>query len=360
MLRGATVAGMILVNNPGSWSHVHPQLRHADWHGWTFADLIFPSFLFIVGVAIVLSLGRAVDRGRSPGSQMNRVVRRTFRLLLFGLLMSAWSGGALSEIRIPGVLQRISVCYLAGAVLFLYTGRNVRRALLVVLLIGYWFLLVLAPVPGVGDADLSQKDVNIAAWLDRTLLGGHLWSQSRTWDPEGILSTLSAIATVLLGLEVGEALRRRRPRASTVKRLIAAGAIVAAVGWAWSQILPINKPLWTGSYVLWSGGLAMIALAVLIWIIDLRRWRRWAHPFEVYGRNAIVVFVMSGLLARTFQRVTVDTAGGATTFRRFYYDALFTSWLPPDAASLAHAVVWVFLCYLVAWAMYRKGVFVRI
>ncbi len=359
-MRGATIAAMILVNNPGSWAHVHPELRHADWHGWTLTDLVFPFFLFIVGVAIVYSLGGARDRGRSPRSQLGRVFNRSLRLMFFGLLMAAWSGAALADLRIPGVLQRISVCYLAGALLFLYLSRDQLRAVSIALVGGYWALLTLAPVPGAGPPDLSVKDANITAWLDRLLLDGHLWSQTRTWDPEGILSTLGAIATVLLGLEVGAFLRCGAATSERALRLAGAGAGVAAAGWAWGQVLPINKSLWTGSFVLFTGGLAMLVLALLLWLTDVRGWRRWAHPFVVYGRNAITVFVVSGLLARTLARIRIDTGAGEMSVKRFYYEAAFTSWLSPEAASLAHAVAWVLLLYGVAWVMYKRRLFVRI
>jgi predicted acyltransferase len=332
-------------------------MRHAAWHGWTLTDLIFPFFLFIVGVAIVFSLGSGVDRGRSPSSQVRRVFRRSVRLIFFGLLLAAWGGASLADIRIPGVLQRISVCYLLGALVFLYVPREKIRWLLGGLLLGYWALLVLTPVPGLGPPNLDQPDANIAAWLDRTLLGGHLWSQTGSWDPEGILSTLSALATVLLGIGVGYRLRSDGVSRGGVGRLALAGALLTALGLAWDRLLPINKSLWTGSFVLFTGGLGMVFLALLLWIIELRGWRRWTHPFVVFGRNAITVFVLSGLLARTLSRVRV--ASGASLKQR-YYDALFTSWLSPDAASFAHAVAWVIVCYLVVWVMFRKGVFLRI
>jgi predicted acyltransferase len=347
-MRGATIAAMILVNNPGSWAHVHPQLRHAGWHGWTLTDLIFPFFLFIVGVAIVYSLGGVYEGSRS---RLGPIVGRSARLLLFGLLLSFWGQGGLEGMRVPGVLQRIAICYLLGALTFLYVPRQRWRWLLLGLLLGYWALLAWTPVPGIGPPDLDRPEANVGAWLDRTLLGGHLWSQSESWDPEGILSTLAALATVLLGLEVGARLRSGGVTASTTGRLAAAGALLTVLGLAWDLVLPINKPLWTGSYELFTGGLAMLLLALLLWIIELRGWRRGAHPFAVFGRNAITVFVLSGFLARTAGRFGLKPA---------YYEALFTSWLPPDAASLAHAIVWVLFCHLVTWVMYRRGVFLRI
>ncbi len=359
-LRGATVAAMILVNNPGSWAHVHPQLRHAAWHGCTFTDLVFPFFLFVVGVAIVFSLGRARESGRPKRSQLGRIFKRSVRLIFFGLLMAAWSSGSFADIRIPGVLQRIALCYLAGALLFLYLSRNQLRLVLIGLLAGYWALLTLVPVPGAGPPDLSRPDLNIAAWLDRVLLGGHLWSQSVTWDPEGLLSTLGALGTVLLGVEVGLFLRDRRLRSTDTARLAAAGTAVAAAGWFWSLALPLNKSLWTGSFVLFTGGLAMAALALLLWVIDVHGLRGWAHPLVVYGRNAITIFVLSGLLARTLARVTLAVGDAEVGLRSFYYEALFTSWLSPDLASFAHAVSWVLLCFLIAWLMYRRQWFLRI
>lgn len=358
-MRGITIGAMILVNNPGSWSHVYPQLRHAAWHGWTLTDLIFPFFLFIVGVSIVFSLGGALERGRTPGSQVRRVVERSVRLVLFGLLLSAWSTTDLANLRIPGVLQRISFCYLAGALIFLYLSKGQRRGLFAVLLAGYWALLEWAPVPGIGASNLDRPEANIAAWFDRLLLDGHLWSQSKTWDPEGILSTVSAVATVLLGLEVGSYLRGRHLRSADLGKLAVGGITVSAAGAALGLWYPINKALWTGSFVLWTGGLAILFLTLLVWVVDIGGWRKWTFPFVVFGRNAITVFVMSGLLGRTFGRIQVTSATGQESIKSLYYRELFTSWLPPDAASLAHAVAWILFCYLVVWLMYRNRVFFR-
>ncbi len=356
-LRGATVAAMILVNNPGSWSHVHPQLRHAAWHGCTFADLVFPFFLFAVGVSIVLSLGRARDSGEKP---LGRVFQRSLRLLFFGLLMAAWSGVSLADLRLTGVLQRIAVCYLVGAVLFLYLSRAQLRVALGALLAGYWALLLYVPVPGGGAPDLSRPEANFGAWLDRFLLEGHLWNQTKSWDPEGLLSSLAAVATVLVGVEIGYLLRGRRLGSRDVVRLTGVGVATAAAGLLWGLVYPINKALWTGSFALLTGGAAMVALALLALAMDVLGHRRWAYPLVVFGRNAITVFVLSGLLARTLSRFQVDTASGAVTVRRLYYDALFTSWLPPDLASFAHAIAWVGLCYLIVWWMYRNRMFLRI
>ena len=370
--RGATIAAMILVNNPGSWSHVYAPLRHAEWHGWTPTDLIFPFFLFIVGVAIPLAFAPRLAAGASRAALSARVLRRGFVLVLLGLLLAAFPfltftpepglHPSLLALRLPGVLQRIGVCYALAALLFLFTRARVQVAVLLLCLLGYWALLVLVPVPGFGAGQIDARDSSLAAWLDRTLLGeAHLWRQAKVYDPEGILSTIPALATCLFGVVTGRFLQAPIDPRAQCGRLLASGAVLALAGWLWGFSFPINKPLWTSSYALFTAGLAQLALAVLLFLVDVRGWRRAAGPLVVYGVNAITVFVGSGLLAKTLNLVRISQGERpAIGLAAWIHQTAFASWLPPKLASLAYAILWVAGWYLVLRAMARRGIVIKV
>src|SRR5215471_7646114 len=306
VFRGLTVAGMVLVNNPGTWRAIYPPLRHADWHGWTPTDLIFPFFLFIVGVAIPFALGRRLAEGAARGAIVAKIVRRSVIIFALGLVLHFVSSLDLATIRIPGVLQRIGVCYLIAAVLFVTTT---RRTQVVIALLGYWAALTLIPVPGFGVGDLG-KEGNLAAWLDRTVLGPHIWRIGKVYDPEGILSTIPAIVTTLLGVFTGVFIRGERPMGRTAQALLGLGAVGLVVGLVWSLWFPINKSLWTSSYVVFTAGAALIALAACYWLIEIRRSTWWTPPFAILGVNALAVFFLSTLLAILLARVRVPVDGG--------------------------------------------------
>lgn len=378
VFRGATIAGMILVNNPGTWAAVYPPLRHADWHGWTPTDLIFPYFLFIVGVAVSLALGRRLEEGASRRELAARAGKRAAVLVGLGLFMAAWPFVQfapdfglrdLSRLRFPGVLQRIGICYFLGVLAYLLLRSRGRAILGGVLLLGYWLLLTHVPVPGTGVAGvLEPPAATLAAWVDRALLGDHLWSAAnRQWDPEGVLSTLPAVVTVLLGIWAGERLRwDGRSGASPLPPtgwLLLWGAVLTLAGVLWGQSFPINKQLWTSSYVLFTGGTAFVALGALHRVVDGRPphgtpgapgW--WVRALEVYGVNAITVFVGSGLLAKTLGVIHVtlpDGSGGS--LGSAIYQAVFAPLGPPELSSLLHAVVWVAGWWAVLAWMYRRG-----
>jgi predicted acyltransferase len=339
--RGATIAAMILVNNPGSWSAIYWPLEHARWHGWTPTDLIFPFFLFIVGVS--LSFSRR--------STFREALKRSAILFALGLFMAAYPFFNLTTVRIPGVLQRIAVCYLAAWLV--HRAAGVRGAALIAgaLLAAYWLLMTRVPVPG-GIAPNLEPETNLAAWIDRALLSGHLWKQTKTWDPEGLLSTLPAIATTLLGSLAGAWVRSGRGSNTKTGGLLAGGAVLTALGLAWGLTFPINKNLWTSSYVLFTGGLAAYLLGLFYWLADVRGHRAWTGPLVVYGRNAIFVFVASGLVAKTLVLAKV----GGLSLQEHIHRALFTWWLAPPLASLAYALANVAVWYAVLLAMDRRGV----
>ena len=348
---------MVLVNNPGTWSAVYAPLRHADWHGWTPTDLIFPFFLFIVGVAVPLALGRRLDERHAHARIVWRVVRRSTAIFALGLVLHTVSANFdAATIRIPGVLQRIAVCYLVAALLFLWTGWRVQAAIAVGALLGYWALLALVPVPGFGAGDLG-KEGNLAAWLDRTVLGAHIWRMGRVYDPEGILSTVPAVVTTLFGALTGRFLRGVRPARATVRALAASGAVSLVIGLGWGVYFPINKSLWTSSYVVFTAGVALLVLAACYWLIEIKGWTWWTGPFVVLGVNALAVFFLSTLLAIALARVHVGGAAGPPrAIQTVLFDTLFRPWLGPAAASLAWAVANVLLWLAAMWPLYRKGI----
>jgi predicted acyltransferase len=352
VFRGLTVAGMIVVNNPGTGRAVYPPLRHADWHGWTPTDLIFPFFLFIVGVAIPLAFERRLAEGQPRSLLVAKVLRRAAIIFGLGLLLHAVSNPHLATIRIPGVLQRIAVCYLVAALLHLGTSGRTQAGLAAATLVGYWAALTLVPVPGFGAGDLG-KEGNLAAWIDRALLGPHIWWFGRVYDPEGVLSTVPAIVTTLLGVFTGRFLRGERPAAATARGLLVAGLAAIAVGLGWGLWFPINKSLWTSSYTVFTAGAALVVLAACFWLIEIRASRWWAAPFAMLGVNALSVFFLSTLLAIGLARIH---GPGGRTLQTTLFTAFFAPWAAPAAASLAWAVANVLVWLLLTWPLYRKGI----
>ncbi len=358
--RGLTIAGMILVNNPGSWKDIYWPLEHAAWNGWTPTDLIFPFFLFIVGVSMMFSFAVRAERGATRGALARHVLRRSVIILAVGLFLAGFPYFHLSRIRIPGVLQRIAVCYLFAGLIVLFTGRRGRIAAIVLLLVGYWVLLTFVPVPGYGAGRLDPEG-NLGAYLDRWAMSGHLWSQTRTWDPEGILSTLPAIATALLGALVGEWLRSKYTPQRKVALLLAAGVAGLLVGRLLHPFFPINKNLWTSTYVIFTGAFAMVLLALCYWVMDIRGYRSWALPFVVYGTNSLAVFTFSGLLAKAsvIWHVT-GPEGSPVTWHRYVYHGFFEPFASPKNASLLFALFYVLLWLGLMWVLYRRRIFIKI
>lgn len=363
VFRGATIAGMILVNNAGDESKTWWPLLHADWHGWTPTDLVFPFFLFIVGVAIALALG---DRAADPAARAElhgKILRRAALLFGLGLLLTWYPFYTVdwSRARIPGILQRIGIVYGLAALAAIHLRPRGRVLLGSTLLLGYWAAMTLVPVPGFGAGDLSVQG-NLAAWIDHQVLGSHIWRYAPgPGDPEGLLSTLPALATALLGVAAGEALRSAQPRSRTLGRFAAAGVGLLALGLLWAQVFPINKNLWTSSYVLLSSGLALILFAGTAWAVDLRGWTTWARPFETFGKNSIVAFVGSSLMAKTFFAIKWPGPDGAPlSLKGHLYPALFGGNLPAPFASLAWALGYVVIWWGVAWVLERRRVFLRV
>jgi predicted acyltransferase len=360
VFRGITIAGMVLVNNPGSWSTIYWPLAHAQWHGWTPTDLVFPFFLFIVGVAIPIALGKRVDTGGSKRDLYWKIARRTLIIFALGIFLAGFPYFPLSTIRIPGVLQRIAVCYLFASIIFLHTKVRTQIIITVALSILYWVLMTKLHAPGFGAGDLS-KEGSLASYIDRVIFGPHIWRQGKVYDPEGLLSTIPAIATTLLGVITGQWLRTEKSAYEKVAGMFAAGVACMVIGWMWNAWFPINKSLWTSSYVFFTGGLALLFLALCYWIIDIRKYTAWTKPFVVFGVNALVLFVASGVMARLLGLIKVSASDGSQiSLQSWIYRNVFQSWLPPYRASLAYAIVFILVWLGLMWILYRRRIFIKV
>ena len=357
--RGITIAAMILVNNPGSWSHVYPPLLHAQWHGWTFTDLIFPFFLFIVGVSITLAFSTKKENHTDAKDLYRKIIRRTLILFALGLFLSGFPFFDFSTIRIPGVLQRIAVCYFFATVIFLHSSVKTQAVWAFGLLLIYWAAMQWFPVPGIA-AGSFEKGANFSAWVDNLFLHGHMWSQTKTWDPEGLFSTLPAISTTIFGVLTGQLLRQDIPDMKKISLMLISGGAAIAIGTAWHYWLPINKNLWTSSYALFMSGMAVVTLAVSYYLIDIKGWQKGTRPFRVYGMNAITVFVLSGVVGRLLYLIKWPSGEGIISLKEWLMNSFFLPWLSPINASLAYALCFVFLSYLAMHYLYNKQIFIKV
>ncbi len=356
--RGLTIAAMILVNNPGDWGNIYPPLEHAAWNGWTPTDLIFPFFIFIMGAAIPYALGRRMEQGVLRRQLVTKIVVRAIVLFALGLVLNTFPGFDLSGIRIMGVLQRIALVYLATGLLYISTGARLQAVLAGVLLAGYWALLLFVPVPGHG-AGVLARDGNLNQYIDLLVLRGHTWLPD--WDPEGFVSTLPAIVSCLLGVMAGRWLRRDRRAGEKAAGLLVWGLVAVAAGLVWNHWFPINKNLWSSSFVVFTTGAALLVLGLCYWLIDVRARVAWAWPFFVFGANAILVYVVSGLVGRVLIHWEVPApAGGTMALRTWLYQQTFAWWLSPVNASLAWAIAWTLLWLGLMAVAYRRRWFVRI
>ena len=363
VLRGITMAAMVIVNNPGDWGNVYAPLLHAEWNGWTPTDLIFPFFLFIVGVSITLS-----RKSTSWGS----IVRRSAIIFALGLFLAGYPRFDVSTWRIPGVLARIAVCYLFAAsaykLIVTPSGRStssdwfrpavILTTLALSLCVVYWLVMTFVPAPGGVAGDLSPEG-NVGAWLDRPLMSGHLWKPR--WDPEGLLSTVPAIGTALLGIVAGLWIGSPETPERKATGLVIAGIAGIAAGYLWNTVFPINKNLWTSSFVLFTAGAASLLLALCYWLIDVKGLRGWTKPFVILGSNAITLYVVSGLLAETLGLIQVTGPDGReTSLGNYLYVTLLVPIASPKNASLMYALANLAVLFaLLAW-MYRRRLFLRV
>ena len=354
--RDATMALMVLVNTPGDYGHVYAPLEHSQWNGWTPTDVVFPSFLWIVGVA--MTIARRPTASVSPARIFRQACRRAVTLFVLGLVLYAYPNFDLSTQRIFGVLQRIAICYLIATAIYLTTNIRGQIIWILSLLGGYWLLMTLVPVPGYGAGRLDLEG-NFAHYIDRIVLGAHNYAYTKTWDPEGIVSTLPAIATVLFGVMAGHILRIERTLTQRVMWLFAAGVLLLAVGQVCNIWLPINKKLWTSSFSLFMAGLDFVIFAGMVWLVDVRGYKRVTKPLVIMGMNAITVYMVSELLDQVFNAIHV-TSGGQSVTLHAWLGGLLEAVASPYNASLLFAIAYTLLMYLVAYVMYRRGWFVRV
>jgi len=370
VFRGMTIAGMVLVNNPGTWSAIYSPLAHAEWHGATPTDFVFPFFLFIVGIAITLALGKRVEQAGINKDIYLKIFRRALIIFALGLFLATFpfynfTKGEwldISTVRIMGVLQRIAVCYLIASLIFVRTNWKQQAIVAVALLLVYWALMTLINVPNCEITTFNDKTCNLAAYIDRQILTeNHIWKSSKVFDPEGILSTLPAIATTLAGVLCGHWLRREKDDTEKVAAMFFFGVVLTAIGWSWNFWFPINKSLWTSSYVVYTAGLALCFLGVCYWLIDIKGYRRWAKPFVIFGVNALALFVFSGLMARFLGIIKVTgTEGKEISLQKWIFDSIFLPIASPINASLMFAVSFILLWLFLMWLLYRKRIFIKV
>ena len=363
VFRGLTIAAMLLVNNPGSWSYVYPPLEHVAWDGWTPTDLVFPFFLFIVGITTTFSIGVMIERGASGRELFRKVLIRSVVIFALGLALQGFPDYDLRTIRVPGVLQRIALSYLIGATIVLWTGVRGQFVALVALLVGYWVLMTRVPVPGLGSTALAP-DLNLSNWLDLKLIGrNHLMHETMTWDPEGTLSTLGGVASVMCGVLAGHWIRSSRVVSAKVIGLLVAGGAGVALGSLWGWTYPIIKNLWTGSFVLLSAGMACLVLAGVYWLVDVKGYRGWAvKPFLVFGTNAITAYWLSSLMGIVLNWIVITSPedGESLVLQTYIYESFYARWLSPENASLAYAISFVLLWLALLSVLYRRRIFIRI
>ncbi|MBE9053314.1 acyltransferase family protein [Nostocales cyanobacterium LEGE 11386] len=368
VFRGITIAGMILVNMAGVAGDVYPLLAHADWHGWTPTDLVFPFFLFIVGVAMTFSLSKYTAANKPTSAVYWRIFRRAAILFAVGLLLNGfWNQGIwtfdLSNIRMMGVLQRISLTYLFASLAVLNLPRTGQWILAGVLLIGYWLTMMHVPVAEYGAGVLTREG-NFGAYVDRLIIPQvHLYAgdgYQNLGDPEGLFSTIPAVVNVLIGYFTGEWIRNQPVKSRTSIGLALFGIGCLIIGWVWGWTFPINKKLWTSSYVVFSSGWALLLLAACYELIEVRLIRRWSKPFEVMGLNAIALFTASVLLIKILVRTKIGTGENALTTYNWIYQNIFTSWAGNFNGSLLFALVTVLFWLAIAILMYRQRWFIKV
>ncbi|MGN7812370.1 acyltransferase family protein [Flavobacterium sp. 22076] len=413
VFRGFTILLMTIVNNPGSWSSIYPPLEHAEWHGCTPTDLVFPFFVFIMGTAIPF----AMPVKYFDGAVFNKILVRSLRIFCLGLFLSVFSRIHLfglegipllgvrmviafavayallgnfsmkvktilavgifiillslafsglehfEDTRIPGVLQRIAIVYFFASILYLKTNLKTQLGVVASILVIYYLLMAFVPVPGFGPANFD-KGTNLAAWLDNLVLNGHLWSVSKTWDPEGILSTLPAIGTGILGMYIGQLLNLQTNRTEILKKTAVTGVILLIGGLLWNIIFPINKSLWTSSYVLYTAGIATLCLSLLYYIIDIQGYKKWAKLFLIWGVNPMIVFFFSGIIPRVLGSIQVQNpeTGGEeiSVLTLIYKHGIAPCFENPLNASLAYALLYAVFWSVILWIFYKKKLIFKV
>ncbi len=352
--RGFTIALMILVNNPGSWSYVIPPLRHADWHGCTPTDLVFPFFLYIMGVAMAFSFAKRLRVNESRRPLYLQIFKRTALLILIGWFLSLYPSFNFATMRIPGVLPRIGFCYFMASMVVLHFKRRGQIITIVSILLGYWAVMTLIPFPGKGD--VWALGSNFAQYLDNLLLKNHMWKPD--FDPEGIVSAFPAIVNTLLGYLTGQWLRSERTPLEKTNGMFIAANVLLVLAITWANWMPLNKQLWTSSYVLYTTGLALHFLAISYWLIDVKGYQKGLYPFIVYGSNAIIAYAGSSFIAKNL--FWWKFGPNEISMKGFIYQRLlvpiFGNWI----GSLIFPVLYILLIFWLVSILYKKKIFIKI
>ena len=370
LFRGITIAGMLLVNNPGSWEYLYKPLEHAEWTGWTPTDLVFPFFLFIVGVAIMFSLDKYLQSNQNMFKLYFRIIRRTVFLFVLGMFLNGFPKFNLATIRIPGVLQRIAVCYLMSSLIYLILVRRKDNKLTLSIsgmvwitlgLIGvYYFIMRFIPVPGYGTGLINSKEGNLAAYVDRAVFGSHLWQYSKTWDPEGLLSTIPSIATTLTGIICGWWLKKDVDSNKKLAMLFVVGSICIVGGYVLQIISPISKNLWSGTYVIFTTGMALNFLGICYWYTDIKGHTWGSKPFLILGTNAIAVYVLSQLAEILSYEIQFNVKGNMLALKpwlfQYIYSPLFGNFFGSLMSAIAFVITWMLIMYI----LYKKKIFIKI
>ena len=366
--RGFTIAAMVLVNNPGDWGNLYAQLDHSMWNGWTFTDCIFPFFLFIGGVAMALSLGRLSAAGADKRGLVLKLAKRACLIYLIGFLLNFLPYFNIEKVRLLGVLPRIALCTLLAAPIVVYCGWRAQLAIIAGLLALYSVLMLCVPVPGIG-AGVLEPGRDFGAWVDRSLFGRHLWVTSKTWDPEGLVSTLPALCSQLFGVLTGRWLATGVNRTEQTVWMLLFGLVFLCLGAIFDTILmPINKSLWTPSFCLLMTGWALLAFSSFYWLLDVNPHPavreaagRWSKPFIIYGMNALFIFAMSGFVAKMFGYIKFAQADGSLqSLGKTLYAPLAALPIGAVNTSLLHALLFDAAMFILAWALWRKRIFIKV
>lgn len=357
--RGFTIAGMILVLNPGNWKINYPILKHADWHGWTIADLVFPFFLFIVGVSIAFSFSNNKKEDLVQSTVYTKIIKRAIILFIIGLFINSFPDFNFNEFRLMGVLQRIAICYAIVSILFLNTKYSTQAMIAVSLLFIYWALMAWIPLPGNFIGSYSKGE-NVATYFDKLVLKGLMGSYEKLGEPEGIISTLPSLSITLFGVLTGHFLKLKKDVKKTAAFMLAVGVILFIIGLIWDKWLPINKHLWTSSYTILTAGLALILFSIFYYLIDGLKYKKWAKPFIVFGMNAITVYVLSIVFGKVIKMITFSFNGIIYHPRSWLYEVVLIDPFGKYGASLVYALLYITFWCAIMWVLYNKKIFIKV
>ncbi|WP_167605095.1 acyltransferase family protein [Maribellus sediminis] len=351
--RGFTIAAMIMVNNPATWGHIYPPLRHAEWNGLTPTDLIFPFFIFIVGVSITLAYTKRLSAGIEKGPMYRKIIIRSLKIFAVGILLWLFPKFNFETVRIAGVLQRIAIVFMVSALLFLNTRWKTQAIIAAVLLVGYWLVMMLIPTPGYGKVML-EPGANIAAWIDSKFLPGYMWQ--KTWDPEGLLSTFPAIASGISGMLAGHLILSKIPQDRKVIYLFTLSFFAFVIGFFWSYIFPLNKSIWTSSFVMVTSGLAGMTLAASIFVVDILGRTRFTKPGIIFGSNAIAVYVLADLWRLPFYTWKFGGASLNVHWMQMFENLGWSM----NFGSFSYAAMFIAFNFIPAWILYKKKIFIKL